>query len=72
MLMPRGEGLTEDTDGLEPLTYLALSTGEEGFVGSIFDAVAAMDTQQLTPPAARTEADAIRRFAAITRPDISA
>ena len=64
-------GLTDDTDGLEPLTYLALSTGEESFVGSIADAVASMRNQRSTPPAARTEAAAMCLFAAITRPDIS-
>jgi LuxR family maltose regulon positive regulatory protein len=66
------KGLTDNTDGLEPLTYLALSTGDESFVGSIVDAIAAMGAQSQTPPAARTEAAAMRRFAAITRPELAA
>lgn len=63
-------GLTADTDGLEPLTYLALSTGEESFVGSLLDAISALGTPDQTPPAARTEAAAARLFAAIVRPDL--
>jgi DNA-binding SARP family transcriptional activator len=64
-------GLTDDTDGLEPLTYLALTTGDESFVGSMPDAIAAMRMQRSTPPASRTEAAAMHLFAAITRPELA-